>query len=149
MEEKIVFTMVLAWSRHQYVEFVFEQTLTTWLVCHQHAFEFFGEEVRCAEPFFAVLAALGGALFGPVLVLITGLAVLALVYLRGELAAMGDGVDFDLILPLTMRQLIPVQRFGRRQQPGERRRLQRVRGGAGGERSGTGAQSELHLYGNR
>jgi dihydropteroate synthase len=24
-----------------------------------HAFEFFGEEVRCAEPFFAVLAALG------------------------------------------------------------------------------------------
>ncbi len=30
-------------------------------VCHAlpHAFEFFGEEVRCAEPFFAVLAALG------------------------------------------------------------------------------------------
>ena len=25
-----------------------------------HAFEYFGEEVRCAEPFFAVLAALGG-----------------------------------------------------------------------------------------
>jgi hypothetical protein len=24
-----------------------------------HAFEHFGEEVRCAEPFFAVLAALG------------------------------------------------------------------------------------------
>ncbi len=24
-----------------------------------HGFEFFGEEVRCAEPFFAVLAALG------------------------------------------------------------------------------------------
>ncbi len=37
-----VFTMVLAWSRHQYVEFVFDQTLTTWLLCHQHAFEFFG-----------------------------------------------------------------------------------------------------------
>jgi transposase len=36
-----VFTMVLAWSRHQYVEFVFDQTLTTWLLCHQHAFEFF------------------------------------------------------------------------------------------------------------
>ena len=31
-------------------------------VCHAlpHAFEYFGEEVRCAEPFFAVLAALGG-----------------------------------------------------------------------------------------
>ncbi len=30
-------------------------------VCHAlpHAFEWFGEEVRCAEPFFAVLAALG------------------------------------------------------------------------------------------
>jgi hypothetical protein len=24
-----------------------------------HAFEYFGEELRCAEPFFAVLAALG------------------------------------------------------------------------------------------
>jgi transposase len=36
------FTMVLAWSRHQYVEFVFDQSLTTWLLCHQHAFEFFG-----------------------------------------------------------------------------------------------------------
>lgn len=30
-------------------------------ICHAlpHAFEFFGEEVRCAEPFFAVLATLG------------------------------------------------------------------------------------------
>ena len=30
-------------------------------ICHAlpHAFEFFGEEVRCAEPFFATLAALG------------------------------------------------------------------------------------------
>jgi dihydropteroate synthase len=30
-------------------------------ICHAlpHAFEFFGEEVRCAEPFFAVLAAIG------------------------------------------------------------------------------------------
>jgi transposase len=37
-----VFTMVLGWSRHLYAEFVFDQTLPTWLVCHQHAFEFFG-----------------------------------------------------------------------------------------------------------
>jgi len=31
-------------------------------ICHAlpHAFEYFREEVRCAEPFFAVLAALGG-----------------------------------------------------------------------------------------
>jgi hypothetical protein len=30
-------------------------------LCHAlpHAFEYFGEEVRCAEPFFGVLAALG------------------------------------------------------------------------------------------
>jgi dihydropteroate synthase len=30
-------------------------------ICHAlpHAFEFFADEVRCAEPFFAVLAALG------------------------------------------------------------------------------------------
>jgi hypothetical protein len=30
-------------------------------ICHAlpHAFDYFGEEVRCAEPFFAVLAALG------------------------------------------------------------------------------------------
>ena len=30
-------------------------------ICHAlpHAFEYFGAEVRCAEPFFAVLAALG------------------------------------------------------------------------------------------
>jgi len=32
-------------------------------ICHAlpHAFEFFRDEVRCAEPFFAVLAALGGS----------------------------------------------------------------------------------------
>jgi hypothetical protein len=32
-----------------------------WPVCNAlpHAFEFFRDEVRCAEPFFAVLAALG------------------------------------------------------------------------------------------
>lgn len=37
-----VFTMVLGWSRHTYAEFVFNQTIPTWLLCHQHAFEFFG-----------------------------------------------------------------------------------------------------------
>jgi len=32
-----------------------------WPTCHAlpHAFEYFKDEVRCAEPFFAVLAALG------------------------------------------------------------------------------------------
>ena len=36
------FSLVLGWSRHQFVEFVFDQKLPTWLLCHQHAFEFFG-----------------------------------------------------------------------------------------------------------
>jgi len=48
----------------------------------------------------------------PRYMLIAGLTVLALVFLRGDLAAMGDGVDFDLILPLTMRTFIPVGLFG-------------------------------------
>lgn len=37
-----VFVMTLGWSRHMYAEIVFDQKLPTWLVCHQHAFEFFG-----------------------------------------------------------------------------------------------------------
>ena len=36
------FVMTLSWSRHQYVEFVFDQEVTTWLRCHRHAFEYFG-----------------------------------------------------------------------------------------------------------
>ena len=36
------FVMVLSWSRHMYVEFVFDQKVATWLLCHRHAFEFFG-----------------------------------------------------------------------------------------------------------
>jgi hypothetical protein len=34
--------MTLAWSRHQYVEFVWDQKVETWLKCHQHGFEYFG-----------------------------------------------------------------------------------------------------------
>jgi len=49
--------------RHQMNIFVntFRLRALGFPVCHAlpHAFEFFGEEVRCAEPFFAVLAALG------------------------------------------------------------------------------------------
>jgi dihydropteroate synthase len=49
--------------RHQMRTFLNTFRLRTlgWPVCHAlpHAFECFGEEVRCAEPFFAVLAALG------------------------------------------------------------------------------------------
>ena len=36
------FVMTLSWSRHQYVEFVWDQKVETWLLCHQHAFEYFG-----------------------------------------------------------------------------------------------------------
>lgn len=50
--------------RHQMQVFLGTFRLRTlgWPICHAlpHAFEFFREEVRCAEPFFAVLAALGG-----------------------------------------------------------------------------------------
>ncbi len=48
----------------------------------------------------------------PRYMLIAGLTVLALVYLHDDLASMGDRVDFDLILPLTMRAFIPVGLFG-------------------------------------
>jgi transposase len=37
-----VFEMVLAYSRHQYAELVFDQRVETWLLCHAHAFAFFG-----------------------------------------------------------------------------------------------------------
>ena len=36
------FVMLLGFSRHQYVEFVWDQSVATWLVLHRHAFEFFG-----------------------------------------------------------------------------------------------------------
>ncbi|MCZ7571811.1 MAG: IS21 family transposase [Ardenticatenaceae bacterium] len=36
------FVMTLSWSRHEYVEFVFDQKLATWLLLHRHAFEWFG-----------------------------------------------------------------------------------------------------------
>jgi transposase len=36
------FVMTLSWSRHSYVEFVFDQRIETWLELHRRAFEFFG-----------------------------------------------------------------------------------------------------------
>lgn len=36
------FVMTLAWSRHQYVEFVWDQKMGTFLHCHRNAWEFFG-----------------------------------------------------------------------------------------------------------
>ena len=37
-----VFMMTLSYSRHMFVEIVFDQSSTTWLCLHQDAFEFFG-----------------------------------------------------------------------------------------------------------
>jgi transposase len=36
------FVMTLSWSRHQYIEFVWDQRVATWLTLHRHAFEYFG-----------------------------------------------------------------------------------------------------------
>jgi transposase len=41
-----VFVMTLSWSRHQYVEFVWNQKVETFLRCHRNAFEFFGRVPR-------------------------------------------------------------------------------------------------------
>ena len=54
---------ILEGVRHQMMVFLntFRLRALGFPICHAlpHAFEYFGEEVRCAEPFFAVLAALG------------------------------------------------------------------------------------------
>lgn len=42
MRRTWAFVMTLSWSRHVYVEFVFDQKLPTWLLLHRHAFEWFG-----------------------------------------------------------------------------------------------------------
>ena len=43
----------------------------------------------------------------PRYMLVTGLTVLALVFFSDQLKAMGDEVDFELILPFAMRQFMP------------------------------------------
>jgi Integrase core domain len=42
MRKAWLFVMTLSWSRHQYVVFVFDQKIETWLGCHVKAFAFFG-----------------------------------------------------------------------------------------------------------
>jgi len=42
LQQAYCFVMTLAYSRHQYVEFVFDQRMETWIGCHQRAFESFG-----------------------------------------------------------------------------------------------------------
>jgi transposase len=36
-----VFVMTLGFSRHQYAELVFDQTVRTWIACHRQAFAWF------------------------------------------------------------------------------------------------------------
>jgi transposase len=42
MRKVYVFVMTLCWSRHQYIEFVTDQKVETWLGLHVRAFAFFG-----------------------------------------------------------------------------------------------------------
>ena len=42
MRRVYVFVMTLSWSRHQYIEFVHDQKVETWLALHVRAFAFFG-----------------------------------------------------------------------------------------------------------
>jgi transposase len=54
------FVMTLAWSRHQYVEFVWDQKIATFLGCFRNAWEFFGgvtERVRIDNLKTAILKA--------------------------------------------------------------------------------------------
>jgi Na+/proline symporter len=54
----------------------------------------------------------GLVLYFPRYMLITGLTVLALVFFGNELNAMGDAVDFEMILPFAMREFLPVGLLG-------------------------------------
>ncbi len=42
MRRDWVFVLTLSFSRHQYAELVFDQTIETWVRLHRAAFEFFG-----------------------------------------------------------------------------------------------------------
>ncbi len=55
------FVMTLAFSRHQYVEFVFDQSIATWIRLHVNAFAFFGgvpQRVVCDNLKAAIVVAL-------------------------------------------------------------------------------------------
>jgi transposase len=59
------FVMPLSYSRHQYVEFVFDQTIATWCRCHRAAFEFFGGVPRRVVPDNLKAAIVRAALYDP------------------------------------------------------------------------------------
>ncbi|MEG8946532.1 sodium:solute symporter family protein [Rosettibacter firmus] len=51
-------------------------------------------------------------LFFPRYMMISGLTILALVFLMPDLKAMGTNIDFEMVLPLALRKLIPVGLIG-------------------------------------
>jgi transposase len=61
------FVMTLCYSRHQYAELVFDQTMPTWIRCHRHAFEWFGGVPRRVVPDNLKAAVLEASLYDPVL----------------------------------------------------------------------------------
>ena len=60
------FVMTLSFSRHNYVEFVFDQEVDTWLRCHRHAFEWYGGVVRRVVLDNLKAAIVHAALYDPV-----------------------------------------------------------------------------------
>jgi len=60
------FVMTLSFSRHSYVEFVFDQEIDTWLRCHRHAFEWYGGVVRRVVLDNLKAAIVHAALYDPV-----------------------------------------------------------------------------------
>lgn len=62
-----VFVLTLGFSRHQYAELVFDQTVGTWVACHRHAFEAFGGAPQRVVPDNLKAAVLVAALHDPVL----------------------------------------------------------------------------------
>jgi len=59
------FVMTLSFSRHQYVEFVFDQTVATWCRCHQAAFAFFSGVPHRIVPDNLKAAIIRAALYDP------------------------------------------------------------------------------------
>ncbi len=49
------------------------------------------------------------ALFIPRYLMIGGFAVLGLVYLKPELMAMGENVDFEMVLPMAIQKFVPIE----------------------------------------
>ena len=48
------------------------------------------------------------ALFIPRYLMVGGFAVLGLVYLKPEFMAMGENVDFEMVLPMAIQEFVPV-----------------------------------------